>query len=162
MAYPSLYDSIQTACAAALASMPALTGVPVATRKKPSFEGLQDSVPQVIVACREDLAETVVDETFEDGAILGFEVYIGIVAAAEWTDTFRQQRLYWREQVRLALWAPHALDTALGAPLQGAAQVDCKYDPKPAVPRSTEANVLDESWQMFTYVVSTLRATTPA
>lgn len=153
--YNSLYNSVLEQVKTVLDAMSELNlaGIPAHIRKRPTFEGLQDRVPQLIVASNKSMTERVEGETFEKGAILGFEVYVGIVQDARWDDETRQLRMYWREQIRLALWDTRAL---AGGDVGRVANVE--YDPNPGVSRSTQEDLLDESWQRFTYWISTPRA----
>lgn len=147
-----VYSSILTACKDVLTDLLEADGWKVSLNNAPRWVQLTDQLPGVVVAPRDDLSEVILDEAFEDGAVIGYEVYVG-----SFVDD-RAQQTQWlfkgldvRETIRLALWSPGVLN------LTGIGEYDVDYDPSGAGGVPAPANVKG-SWQKFVFKFSTERA----
>lgn len=143
-----LYSDILTAVKARLAAITALAAASPRLRKAPTFVMLQDTLPQVIFAPPAHLSEKVDELQFDNQCFLVFDVYVGIATRAEWDETMLFWRTDARELIRLALWRDDLIA------LSGDYEFRCDYDPAPSVPPSAGPNT-DESWQLFSFKVST-------
>lgn len=146
----SIYSQIIEKVKARLDILDTLAEVNKTLRKRPAFVPMQDTLPQIVVAPRADLCERVGDLYF-GGTTLIFDVYVGLIVDERWDEDHYFERLDWREAIRRDLWEPLRLDLA------SIGEVDVLYDPAPVgvddVPPNTEGG-----WQLFSYVISTTRA----
>jgi hypothetical protein len=129
----------------------------VTLREAPKWVGLQDRFPQVVVAPREDLCERVIDRPSYQKAWLGYDVYVGLlVDVRPGALGMLAYQLARREEVRLALWKPKALNPGIPNLPHPAAPVgvqwDVLYEPCPKMPEGELPANVTGSWQLFTFV----------
>ncbi len=137
----------------AVAVCPTLDGVPVVVRDRPEWVPLQDHVIQVIIACREDLAEKVRDESLERGAQLAYEVYVGIIHDRRMDHGTLRLRLLRRAEVHAAVWT---LNLATDPTFQ------VEYDPQGSGAKKVgDPKQVSETWMRFDFTVSEFRTDQP-
>ena len=121
--------------------------VRVTVRKRPTLKPLVDRFPQLVVAPREDLTESVVGRQSESMWV-GYDVYLGLFTDARDDVEILQRRLDYRQFLRELFQRPKSLQQKVNNVW------NTEYDPRPAVgfgPDTPAPNV-DYSWQRFTFV----------
>jgi hypothetical protein len=121
----------------------------VIVRKQPEHVPLQSEVPEIIVASNRGFHELVEGEAFANTAVLGYEVYVGLVTEDRHDATLSEKRDSVRQAIRRALWKP--------TPLVGVTTFDCRYDPNPAEPYQVGPN-LEATWMLFTFLAAADRS----
>lgn len=120
-------------------------------RKEPAFIPMQDHLDQVVIAPRKDLAEVVQEITFENVAVLGFEVTVIVLTLPSWDEAELRRRMEIRDAIRLAMWKP--------APFSGlSTEFDVDYDPSPAIAVPPGSDNVDVVAQKFTYYAAVARS----
>ncbi|HEX8158774.1 MAG TPA: hypothetical protein VF526_15420 [Solirubrobacteraceae bacterium] len=144
-----IYADILTAARSRLTAIERPHGSAVRPRKSAVFEPLQDKLRDIVFAPDANLAERVAELQFDNRCFLELDVFVGFAVTAEWDEASLYERTDLREQIRLALWRDDLIE--LDDPHQ---EFRCDYEPAPGVPPSFGPNS-DESWQLFTFTVST-------
>ena len=142
---PTYFDVLD-ACRKTVEGIPGFKGVALHVRKAPLWVPLQDQLPQLVIACRADLAERLHAKTGTTlHAWLEYQVYMGLFKDARWDAESLRWRLARREDLRRAFLPPKSLYGVAPGHVWNVA-----YDPAPAGGGPAPDNV-DCSWQSFTF-----------